>query len=245
MSNSSATLWTVAHQAPLSMGFPRQEYWSGLSFASPTDLPNPGTESAFPAMAGGFLTTEPPGKPYTWLYMVFSLELQLCYKSFLPSQSKLVMWSCVPSLSTVPQSELICGDVYILWALFPKVNHVEMCIFSEHCSPIRVSDVEMCTFSEHCFPIKVSHVEMCTFSEHCSDSPWFSSSDGDLKGAQKSVCLHSGQDELCECHFPPLVTGHRFQSVHAKHLNDYLATWQIPLWVDLELMRCNFCLPQS
>ena len=98
MSNSSATLWTVAHQAPLSMGFPRQEYWSGLSFASPTDLPNPGTESAFPAMAGGFLTTEPPGKPYTWLYMVFSLELQLCYKSFLPSQSKLVMWSCVPSL---------------------------------------------------------------------------------------------------------------------------------------------------
>ena len=73
-------------------------------------------------------------------------------------------------------------------------------------------------------PVKVSHVEMGTFSEHCSDSPWFSSSDGDLKSAQKSVCLHSDQDELYECHFPPLVTGHRFQSVHAKHLNDYLAT---------------------
>ena len=107
MSNSSATLWTVAHQASLSMGFPRQEYWSGLSFPSPTDLPNPGIESASLAMAGGFLTTEPPGKPYTWLYMAFSLELQLCYKSFLPSQSKLVMWRCVPSLSTVPQSELV------------------------------------------------------------------------------------------------------------------------------------------
>ena len=38
----SATPWTVAHQAPLSMGFPRQEYWSGLPFPSPGDLPNPG-----------------------------------------------------------------------------------------------------------------------------------------------------------------------------------------------------------
>ena len=61
-------------------------------------------------------------------------------------------------------------------------------------------------------------MEMCTLSERCSDSPWFSSSDGDLKGAQKSVCLHSDQDELHECHFPPLVTGHKFQSMHAKRL---------------------------
>ena len=53
-----------AHQAPLSMGFFRQEYWSGLPFPSPGDLPIPGikpTES--PALAGGFFTTEPPGKP--------------------------------------------------------------------------------------------------------------------------------------------------------------------------------------
>ena len=42
--SDSVTLWTVAHQAPLSMGFSRQEYWSGLSFLSPGDLPNPGTE---------------------------------------------------------------------------------------------------------------------------------------------------------------------------------------------------------
>ena len=44
MSDSSATPWTVAHQAPLSMGFPRQEYWSGLSFPSPGDLPYQGIE---------------------------------------------------------------------------------------------------------------------------------------------------------------------------------------------------------
>ena len=44
-----ATLWTVAHQAPLSTGFSRQEYWSGLPFPSPGDLPNPGTEHKSPA----------------------------------------------------------------------------------------------------------------------------------------------------------------------------------------------------
>ena len=55
-----ATPWTVACQALLSMGFPRQEYWSGLPFLSPGDLPNPGVEPASlmsPALAGGFFTT--------------------------------------------------------------------------------------------------------------------------------------------------------------------------------------------
>ena len=63
MSDSFATPWTVALQAPLSMGFPRQEYWSGLPFPSPGDLPDPETEPMSPALAGGFFTTEPPGKP--------------------------------------------------------------------------------------------------------------------------------------------------------------------------------------
>ena len=62
------TPWTVAHRTPQSMRFSRQEYWSGLPFPSPGDLPNPGTESeslASLAMAGKFFTTEPPGKPLT------------------------------------------------------------------------------------------------------------------------------------------------------------------------------------
>ena len=46
----SATPWTVAYQVPSSMGFSRQEYWSGLPFPSPEDLPNPGTEPGFPAL---------------------------------------------------------------------------------------------------------------------------------------------------------------------------------------------------
>ena len=57
-----ATPWTVARRAPLSMGFPRQEYWSGLPFPSPGDLPDPGIEPASPvspALGGRFFTSEP------------------------------------------------------------------------------------------------------------------------------------------------------------------------------------------
>ena len=54
---------TVACQAPLSVGFPRQEYWSGLPYLFPGDLPDLGIELASPALAGGFFTTELPGKP--------------------------------------------------------------------------------------------------------------------------------------------------------------------------------------
>ena len=58
------TPWTnIAHQAPSSMGFSRQEYWSGLPFPSPGDLPNPGIEPRSPALQADALTSEPPGKP--------------------------------------------------------------------------------------------------------------------------------------------------------------------------------------
>ena len=59
-----ATPWTVAYQAPLSMEFSRQVYWSGLPFPPAGDLPDPGIEPiplASPALSGGFFTTEPPG----------------------------------------------------------------------------------------------------------------------------------------------------------------------------------------
>ena len=59
------SLWTVVHQAPLSMGFSRQEYWSGLSCPPPGDLPEPGIElvSCSSCSAGRFFTTEPSGRP--------------------------------------------------------------------------------------------------------------------------------------------------------------------------------------
>ena len=55
------TPWTVAHQAPLSMGFSRQEYWSGLPFPSPGDLPDPGIAPGSPALQADSLPFEPPG----------------------------------------------------------------------------------------------------------------------------------------------------------------------------------------
>ena len=62
MSDSFATPWIVARQAPLSMAFPRHEYYSGLPFPSPGDLPDPGIEPCS-CMAGRFFTTEPSRKP--------------------------------------------------------------------------------------------------------------------------------------------------------------------------------------
>ena len=74
------TPWTVAHQAPLSMRFPRRECWSGLPFPSPGDLPDSGIEPGSPTLQTDFIPPEPPGKPPMTSY-TFSL-------SYFPS----VMW---------------------------------------------------------------------------------------------------------------------------------------------------------
>ena len=63
--SDSVTSWMVAHQDPMSVEFSRQEYWNGLLFPPPGDLPNSGIEHAspvVPTLAGGFFTTEPPGR---------------------------------------------------------------------------------------------------------------------------------------------------------------------------------------
>ena len=73
-----ATLWTVAQQAPLSVGFSREEYWSGLLFPFLGDLPDPGIEPSSPALQADALPSEPPGKPgkLTKEVIFFSLNVQ-------------------------------------------------------------------------------------------------------------------------------------------------------------------------
>ena len=71
MSDSLQPRDCIAHQAPLSMGFPKQECWSGLPFATPRDLSNPGIESRSPALPGGFFTAEPPGRPICFALCLF------------------------------------------------------------------------------------------------------------------------------------------------------------------------------
>ena len=69
------TPWTVAHQAPLSMGFSRQEYWSGLPLPPPRDFPNPGIGPVSPTSTGSFFITEPLGNTYRPLTLKFLLIL--------------------------------------------------------------------------------------------------------------------------------------------------------------------------
>ena len=75
----SVTPWTVAHQAPLSMGFSRQEYWSGLQFPSAGDLPHPGIKPiclTSPKLAGGFFTTSFTWEALKGVYSIINLLLK-------------------------------------------------------------------------------------------------------------------------------------------------------------------------
>ena len=73
MSDSFVTPWTVARQAPLSVGFSRQEYWSGLPFPPPGDHPDPGIEHTSPALAGRFFISEPPVTPKSEFVSIFCI----------------------------------------------------------------------------------------------------------------------------------------------------------------------------
>ena len=93
-------LWPyVACQAPMSMEFPRQEYWSGLPIPSPGDLPNSGIEPGSPALADGFFTTEPPGKLFwqkTFLQTQFlgvTWQVSACQVSRVKKQVKFTLES--------------------------------------------------------------------------------------------------------------------------------------------------------
>ena len=77
-SHPSATPGTVAHQAPLSVRFSRQEYWSGLPFPSPVELPDPRIEPGSPALQADALTSEPPGKLHPSWVTIFKNFLDLC-----------------------------------------------------------------------------------------------------------------------------------------------------------------------
>ena len=103
-----ATPWTVAYQALPSMGFSRQEYWSRLPFPSPGDLPNPEIDPRSPALADGFFTLAPHGKPFIPSYlcdssghMQFTLSLPSLPKTSLVAQM-------VKRLPTMRETQVQC-----------------------------------------------------------------------------------------------------------------------------------------
>ena len=110
------TPWTVAFPAPLSMGFSRQEYWSGLPFPTPGDLLKPGIEPtslASPALVGRFFITAPPGKPQK--------ENRL-----LSSKSKTCMRFCaVKRIILVLLSLLLILKQYLLWSIAKPARIME------------------------------------------------------------------------------------------------------------------------
>ena len=121
-----ATPWTVAYQAPSSMGFSRQEYWSGLPFPSPGDLPNPGIEPGSPALRADALASEPPGKPLNrnWHWKMIWVQNELLFP-----QATEISWLL---FTEVTLSWPICHCVYFghLWYLsyvFCFPHHLEWC----------------------------------------------------------------------------------------------------------------------
>ena len=104
------TLWTTACQVSLSMGFPRQEYWSGLSFPSSGDLPNPGIETASlmsPALAGGSFTTSTTWEaaPKNWCFWTVVLEKTL--ESALDCQERNQPWIFIGRTDTEVEAPIL------------------------------------------------------------------------------------------------------------------------------------------
>ena len=94
--------WTVSRQAPLSMKFSRQEYWSGLPFPTPGDLPNAGIKTTYPVLAGGFFTTEK-------LWSILLKHIVLSLFPFLPLFS---LWAASLWVTLLFSSLTLCGSVY-------------------------------------------------------------------------------------------------------------------------------------
>ena len=102
---------TTGYQAPLSMGFPRQEYWNGLPFHSPGDLPNSGIEPTYPSLVDRFFTTEPPGSPTTYLSKTKITAVEMRSNNLL----RLTEWQSQDlTLSLLKKQVPVCSHVLLL-----------------------------------------------------------------------------------------------------------------------------------
>ena len=108
------TLWTVALQAPLSMEFSRQQYWSELPFPTPVDLPNPGVELGSPAFQADSLPSEPPGKPKNTAVGSLSLRQGI----FPPEESNRGLLHCRMILYQLShKGSLMAGEIISIVAI--------------------------------------------------------------------------------------------------------------------------------
>ena len=136
------TPWTVALQIPLSMGFSRQEYWSGFPFASPGDLHNPGIELGSFLIAGRFFTTEPPGKPKDRHHILGKLHLfgtPTGNMAFWDYNSYECPWKGINFLHKVNRMKHNCWVIQISPSKFQTSKLIELVqnliVFAKHWSP--------------------------------------------------------------------------------------------------------------
>ena len=115
--SDSAAPWTVARQAPLSVGFSRQEYWSGLLFPSPGDLPNPGIKPWSLALQANALSSEPPGKLPKFEQPYYILKMQYYLLG-------IIIWEEIPFPGYLsdpriePRSPALPGRFSTIWAIY-------------------------------------------------------------------------------------------------------------------------------
>ena len=145
--------WTVACQVPLSMGFSRQEYWSGLPFPSLGDLPNPGIEPWSPALQADALPSEPPTPRACVGLVIVVVQSLSCVQLFattwiaacLTSLSFTISWSLLKLMSTelvMPSDHLIlCCPLLFLPSIFPRMR-----VFSNELA-LRIRWPKYCSFS--------------------------------------------------------------------------------------------------
>ena len=112
-----ATLWTVICQALLSMGFSRQEYWSGLPCPPPGDLPNPGIELRSPSLQADSLASEPPGKPIFILSTSISSSVKCVCKSVKQHLPHLVVGyiTCINDKLSYQILRVMCVIIFYYW----------------------------------------------------------------------------------------------------------------------------------
>ena len=128
-----ATPWTVAYQAPQSMGFSRQKCWNGLPFPSPGDLPDPGIEPGSPALQADALPSEPPGKPMWDGWLQFRKGVQF-WKAHQVAPCLEVSWcSCICVYSVTQWCPILWPWTTVhqtpLSVEFPRQEHGVSCYF--------------------------------------------------------------------------------------------------------------------
>ena len=141
-----ATLWTVAHQAPLSMEFSRQEYWSGLPFPSPEYLPKPVTEPRSPALQADSLPSEPPNKKYILFPNILAIPQTIpCQKHSLI----LLKCSCLKNSIVFALASLTGTSIFWGQRLFQGIFIGNQLVFAECPNPVQRTAGKLKTRSYH------------------------------------------------------------------------------------------------